>query len=305
MGVPYTESSHYSIGGFPPSSWIGPHAVCPHTPPCPRAVCVLLGRGVPVLLLGPVSRGGPEVVCSGSPLCAPAARRWRDLLVGGTPSPFSPSSAARVRCGRPFRGDPRCRPSIVGLLRSKISWGSPLWFLESPSREVLSQVLLGASPCFLAAHRGRALLGEGSPSIFPPRQPLALGAHDCSGVSSPPSLCQMFPSPRSLSWEFRPPLLLLWPPMSCGPMVVLDRLRPRAGWASHRRRRCLFAVLTALTRVTFGCGFSRAGGVCRGVSCAAGSLCRIPFRILLRHRALSSRAVSTIVWALPGISGGG
>ena len=103
--------------------------------------------------------------------------------------------------------------SSVGALHSKNSLGGPLWFKESPSWGVLPMGLLGVPPRSLYARHGRALLGGGSPSPFPPRRPLALGARNRSGgrlssvslsagslslrallgVSSPPSSLWVFP----------------------------------------------------------------------------------------------------------------
>ena len=90
-----------------------------------RGLRALLGRGVPVLFLGPVCRGGPEVVCSGDPPCAPAARRWRALLGGGSPSPFFPSSAARVRRGRPFGGPLVAVCPLLGSRALRAHWEPP------------------------------------------------------------------------------------------------------------------------------------------------------------------------------------
>ena len=136
----------------------------------------------------------------------------------------------------------------------------------------------------------------GVPSLpSPHRWPLVLGARERLGggalrrLSVGPFLLRIL-SPGG----FVPPLLLLWPSVSCGPMSVILRCRPRNGWASYRRRRRLFSVLTTLARVAFSCGFSSAGGVCGQVPCAAGSLRRLRLRVFpLRHASLRC-AISAI-----------
>ena len=116
----------------------------------------------------------------GSPRC-PAARRRRVLLGGGYPSPFPPFAAGRVRCGRPFGGAPRLRPSAVGLPRSDSSMGAPLWFLVSPSRGVSRWCSQGFPPAPSLRALGVRFWVEDPPLPSPPCRPLALGALDRSG----------------------------------------------------------------------------------------------------------------------------
>ena len=141
--------------------------------PCPLPGICILGR----------SQGG---VIGGSPRC-PAARRRRVLLGGGYPSPFPPFAAARVRCGRPFGGAPRLRPSAVGLPRSDSSMGAPLWFLVSPSRGVSRWCSQGFPPAPSLRALGVRFWVEDPPLPSPPCRPLALGALDRSGGG--PLLC--------------------------------------------------------------------------------------------------------------------
>ena len=155
------------------------------------------------------------------------------------------------------------------------------------------------------------------PLPSPPLWPLALGARDrLGGGGSLPSPRLPVPSPRALSWGFRPPpptyVRFLWPAParpdcasrqrsrsradglcyrvpSAAVSLLLGRRGPRGDWASHCR------------------GRSRAGGVCFWVPRASGLLLRPCLRlcILSSRYASSRRAVSAIGWALSGGLGGG
>ena len=163
-------------------------------------------------------------------------------------------------------------------------------------------VLSGSPPLSLAARHGRALLGGGYPSPFPPssaariRRAQLFGGGPLLRLSVRP-----FPLLALSTGGFAPPLLPLWPTLSCGPMAILGRRRPRSVLASHRCRRCLFTLLTTLARVAFGCVFSCDGGVCGQVPCAASSLRRRHLHVLLHRCALSRRAVAAIGRLLPGV----
>ena len=75
--------------------------------------------------------------------------------------------AARVKRGLPLGGAP-CLCPPLGPPRAVRALGAPFRVRWPPSWGVPSPVLLGVLPLSLDAHRGRALLGWGAPSPFPP-----------------------------------------------------------------------------------------------------------------------------------------
>ena len=167
---------------------------------------------------------------------------------------------------------------------------------------------LGVPPSAPSLHARDACFWVGVPPLSsPPLRPLVLGAHDRSrgGISSvsPSAIAR---SACARLGGFVPPL----PPLcilvvSCVPMAVLLRCRPRSVLASHQRRCCRFAVLTTLARVAFGFGCGCAGEVCWRVPCAASFLRRLLHSVLHRCRASWRRAVPAIRRLLPGVSGSG
>ena len=109
--------------------------------PVRQGPMVILAAGGPrvgctPLILGPVARWGPALLCLGVPPHAPAARCGRALLDDGSPSPPS-LAAARVKRAQPFGGF----PSPWSLLRWFLVWGTcavgfrpPSSFISFPSR---------------------------------------------------------------------------------------------------------------------------------------------------------------------------
>ena len=120
-------------GGSPPPSlhwWLlalglcdrlgGPLVlVCP-----PSGSCALRDRWEPSSGSGFPSRGGvPCCIAWGSPPCALSAHPGCALLDGGSPYPFPPSAATRVRSGQPLGGDPLLCLSVVGFPSHACTWG--------------------------------------------------------------------------------------------------------------------------------------------------------------------------------------
>ena len=279
-GMPCAGSVCCRTGGFPPLPWLCLRAVGTRgpspTPSCLRAICARgLGGGSLSSSCSSSAGGSPEVVRSVAPPPVPAARLWRALLGGGFSSPSPPSSAARIRRGLPFRGAHRHRLSCVSPPRYTSFLGAPLWFKESPLRGVLLLGLSGVPPCSLAAHHGRALLGEGSPSPF--LFSSAARVMHTPPFGGSPLLC------LSVRWSplltrapggFVLPLLQLYFPASCVPMAIVVRRRPRGYWSSYRR------------------GRSRAGKVCWRVPCAAGSILHLhlfPMAVFFQHGPRADR----------------
>ena len=132
-------------------------------------------RGCPFLVL--LVWGSPPLPLLNS------VREVRKLLFGGVP----PYSALRLRavversgCVRPAWGGP-LSPLPEHGLRTMMGGGTPflLWPLALHERRALP--CLGVLPRSLAARRGRALLGGGSPPSPPPWRLHILSACDRSG----------------------------------------------------------------------------------------------------------------------------
>ena len=220
-------------------------------------------------------------------------------------------------CGLPFRGGPRLRPSFVGPPRSVGALGSPFRVWWPPPWGVPLLVLIGVPPCSLAARRGRALLGEGTPSPFPP----SLAAHarrsqPFRGGTSPPSPCCRVLLLAVAPWGVVPPFRPLCCARGC--------CRPRAHSSSHQRVLsrgggvCWRVPSVIVCMSSLACvgpvdwaslrrGQSRAGGVCCRAPRAAGSLFRPHCRLRVPHlrRSPWRLSVSAIGRLLLGWSGGG
>ena len=99
----------------------GAPLLCPYLGPL-RSVHAL---GVSFWVRWPPSRGVPSLFLLGVPPLAFAARRGRAALGGGDPSPFSPSSAARIKRLRLFGGSLSAIASLavcpVALLLLEVS----------------------------------------------------------------------------------------------------------------------------------------------------------------------------------------
>ena len=172
LGMPCAGSACCRAGGFPPSPWLCPRAVdaCgpSPTPSCPRAVCTRgwggSPRPPPELRLPGGSPSGLLLSSPPYPCCALWARaaRW------GVPLPRLPLLDRSRSMWAAIQGGPCCRPSSVGLPRSKSSLGSPLLFLESPSRGVLLLVLLGVPLLLLRCTPWARAAGWGFPLSLPP-----------------------------------------------------------------------------------------------------------------------------------------
>ena len=138
------------LGKVPPFIWAWP-ARCTRARSVPypllpaHGLRALLGLGAPSLSWS-LSHGGSRAGVIRGPPRAPAARHGCALLVRGSPFPFPPSAAARVRRGRPFEGGPRHGLSFVGILRSESSLGAPLCILFPLKRRGPALLCSGYSP---------------------------------------------------------------------------------------------------------------------------------------------------------------
>ena len=196
-------SARCRTGGSLPSSCLGTRTVVSFL----NSVCTRgWGGRSPSYSMALSSRGVPRWCARGLPplplLRAADMRCW----VGGSSSPYPPLQPPALGAGFRSGGGVRRRSSSFGTPHSTRFMGSPLWFKESPSRGVLPLGLSGVSPCSLAACHGRALLGVGSPSPFPPSSAARIRrARPFGGGPSPPSPRLPGPSPHMRSWGFRPP----------------------------------------------------------------------------------------------------
>ena len=171
----------------------------------------------------------PAPVLLGVPPLSLAERRGRAPLCGGVSSPFPLSSAARVKCSRPFGGglsviaSPAARPAALSLLRV-LSPPSVCWAVPSPP---LHPLPLGA--------RGRY---GGGASLPLPRRPFAPSRPLSSGCCPPlPSAVVILATaPASLFLGLPPP-----------------QPEPRRGSGPASARRCRCTLLRGRFSCSLGC----------------------------------------------------
>ena len=95
-----------------------PHPLLPA-----RGLRALLGLGVPICVLGLVTREVPRCCVQGPP-SAPAEHRGKALLGGGSPFPFLSSANTRVKRTRLFRGGTCLAPRRYPLSPLLLTWSS-------------------------------------------------------------------------------------------------------------------------------------------------------------------------------------
>ena len=212
--MPCAGSTHWLLGAHTLRPCLG--APLPPSPACHALIAHAAVWGGPPLPLssGCVWRLRVEAVCGG------CARRLR-------------AEAARRGCVQPARGAP---PYLLPtrVLHTLLGQGGPLLLLFLALQRVPTLTCLGTPPRSLAACRGSALLGGGSPPLSPPWRPQMLSARNRSEIPLPSFLAPRMPHTGSVRCRVLSPSSVALPScLACSPVVswpsVLTRSPPLAG----------------------------------------------------------------------------